>query len=348
MVWMRGRSGKAPRRNDLTSRYLGGDLEDEEPQSRQRFSERSKRAELEKILRTALMRAEAGAADGNVETLPVGQVLQVYSLFSEVEHEGKVFLCVVRKTLARVSETPIIVGDRVRFRELDLIDEQGRPQAVIEQVLPRETVLTRADSFKGTEQHPIVANAQQMLIVASLTDPRVRWGLVDRMIVAASGGHLRPVVCLNKVDLAEPAEVADADAVLRHYQSLGVTTLKTSAPQQSGLEELRELLRDQVTVLAGHSGVGKSSLINSIQPHLRLRIGSISDYTGKGRHTTTFARRYELDFGGAVIDTPGVKVFGLWGVKRANLSEFFPDVVDGTAPAWRRESYERISESLPQ
>jgi len=103
-------------------------------------------------------------------------------------------------------------------------------------------------------------------------------------------------------------------------------------PAAIGLEELRELLRDRTTVLAGHSGVGKSTLLNSIQPTLRLRTGEISNYTGKGRHTTTSARRYPLDFGGAVIDTPGVKLFGLWGVKRENVGEFFPDVASGQAP----------------
>src|SRR6185312_6414173 len=103
----------------------------------------------------------------------------------------------------------------------------------------------------------------------------------------------------------------------------------------------------RTTVLAGHSGVGKSTLINAIEPALDLRIGAISNYTGKGRHTTTSARRYPLTIGGAVIDTPGVKMFGLWGVSRENLPEFYPDVAAGNAPPWRQENFERILESLP-
>jgi ribosome biogenesis GTPase len=102
-----------------------------------------------------------------------------------------------------------------------------------------------------------------------------------------------------------------------------------------------------VTVLAGHSGVGKSSLIRAVQPDLDLRIGAISGYNEKGRHTTTSARRYPLKIGGAVIDTPGVKLFGLWNVTRENLSDFFPDVAGGTAPQWRVESFQRIESSLP-
>jgi ribosome biogenesis GTPase len=341
-----------PRDKSLTDRYNSGALAEEPDKDKQeRFGARSKNAEMDKILRTALLRAEENS-DADVNALPVGQVFQVYSLFSEVEYDGRMHLCVVRKTLNRRSESAVLVGDRVRIRDLGLIDDQGRPQAVIEQVLPRDTVLTRSDSFKGTEQHPIVANAEQMLIVASLREPDVSWGLIDRMIIAAESGKLRPIICLNKVDLQSDAERAESpsenspSSVLAYYHSLGVRTLKTSAPCSIGLDELRDVLRNHTTVLAGHSGVGKSTLLNAIQSSLHLRTGEISNYTGKGRHTTTSARRYPLDIGGAVIDTPGVKLFGLWDVTRDNLADFFPDIASGQAPDWRKESYQRIADSL--
>ena len=362
-----GRPRKAPREKDLTSRFLSGGMDEDRVETQQRFSSRNKNAQQEKTLRTFLMRAEAQAAD-DVEALPVGEVVQVFSLFSEVEHGGRTYLCVVRKTLSKVSDTKLVVGDNVHFRIIEMLGgttaadgtheasagQTREPEAVIEQVLPRRTVLTRTDSFKGVVQHPIVANAQQMLIVASLRHPTVKWGLIDRMIVAARGGALRPVVCLNKVDLAAPEDGREfpedlgfAREVLAHYRSLDIQAFEASAERGEGLDELRSLLRDRTTVLAGHSGVGKSSLVRAIQPHLDLRVGEISRYTDKGRHTTTSARRYVLDFGGAVVDTPGVKHFGLWGVTAENLSDFFPDVAARTAPPWRRESYERILDSLP-
>ena len=349
---MSARRRKKDREQDVTERYLAGDFDDDAVESEERFSSRSKNAQQEKILRTAAMRAGATGADGDVEKLPSGQVIQIHSLFCEVQHDDQIWLCVTRKTLTKVSKTAIVVGDRVRFRESGTKDELGRPEAVIEQVLPRETILTRADSFKGVGEHPIVANAEQMLIVVSLINPAVKWGLVDRMLIAAQSGNLKPVIALNKIDLADQVDeamLAEANAALDHYAKLGAVTLRTSADTKVGLDDLRAVLTGRTTVLAGHSGVGKSSLINAIQPQLDLRVGEVSEYTAKGRHTTTSARRYPLDFGdprSAVIDTPGVKMFGLWGVTRENLESFFPDVADETAPRWRIESYQRIEQSL--
>ncbi len=344
---------RMPDDRNLTSRFLSGDIDDELPETRQRFSRRSAGAQHAKMQRTALLRLAEQAADVNVEVLPVGQVTQMYSLFCEVEQGGVRRLCVVRKTLSSLLNSPIVTGDLVRFRESAGADDQGRPEAVIEQVLPRRTILTRADSFKAIEGQPIVANADQMLIVTSVVQPPVKWGLIDRMLVAAQGGGLKPIVCLNKIDLATESAAAqrafdEAQEAMAHYACLGMATLQTSVPERDHVEELRELMRERTTVLAGHSGVGKSSLILSLQPTLDIRIGAISGYTGKGRHTTTSSRRYSLDFGGHVVDTPGVKLFGLWGVSRQNLIDFFPDVRDGAAPPFRKDSYARILQSLPE
>ena len=301
--------------------------------------------------RTTLLRAaEAGPVE-DVDQLPMGQVIQVYSLFCLVDHPTGPRLCVMRKTLASLSGTSMVVGDYVRFRDTESRDESGRLEAVVEEILPRQTILTRADSFRGTGEHPIVANAQQMLIVVSVLKPRVKWGLVDRMLIAAQSGGLVPLVCLNKVDLAEKddasqVEFVEAKEILQHYQSMGITTYKISADRDDGVDLIKTALAGKTTVVAGHSGVGKSTLIGAIQKGLDIRIGEVSNFNDKGRHTTTSARRYALDIGGYVIDTPGVKLFGLWGVTAENLPQFFPDMQNGSAPAWRVESFEKIASSL--
>lgn len=348
---MSGRRRKPPREKDLTQRLLDGDVETDRLETHQRFSRKSKDAQQNKMERTALLRAAEGEQTADVEKLPIGEVIQVYSLYCEVDHPTGLRLCVVRKTLNKLSASSIIVGDRVRFRDTEIRDELGRPEAVVEQVLPRRTVLTRSDSFSGRDQHPIVANADQMLIVASFLRPRVKWGLVDRMIVAAQSGGLVPLICLNKIDLAIKGEESEslyveALEVLDHYQSLGFATFRLSADRPTDKELLKSALARKTTVLSGHSGVGKSTLISAIQPGLNIRVGEISNFNDKGRHTTSSARRYALDIGGFVVDTPGVKMFGLWQVTLENLRNFFPDVQNGTAPAWRIESLQRIEASL--
>lgn len=343
------RKRRESREKEILRRILAGEEEDAIA-TRERFDGRDLSARRRRIERTALLRAAEGSAAQDIAALPTGQVVQVYSVFSEVEHEGVSYLCVLRKTVARLSDTPVVAGDYVKFSAAGCSDG-GRPAGVIEQVLPRRTVLARADSFKGLEPQPIVANADQMLIVASLLEPEVRWGLVDRMVVAAWSGGLRPIICLNKVELAHSSARGEelmrfAEQALAHYVSLGFAALRTSAVARTGLDELRQILANASTVIAGHSGVGKSSLIRALQPSLDLRVRPVSPVTGKGRHTTTFSRRYDLDFGGKVYDTPGVRLFGLWGVTPEKLINFFPDVAGGTAPPWRVESYQRLLASL--
>src|SRR5688500_16127679 len=250
---------KQQREKDLTSRYLTGNIDEDRLEHLERFSRRIHSAQQRKMEKTALMRLAEEEFSGEIDALPLGQVLQVFSLFCDVERadDRTMHLCVVRKTLAKLSDTAIVVGDLVRFRPTETRDETGRPEGVVEQILPRKTILTRSDSFKAIEQHPIVANADQMLIVASLWEPEVRWGLVDRMIIAAQGGGLAPIVCLNKVDLRDASDgaraaYAAARDALAHYNTLGVRTIETSVPESRGLDELRSLLQNKTTVLSGH------------------------------------------------------------------------------------------------
>lgn len=340
---MAGKNKKIGRASDLTRAYLTGAMDDDRLDAQQRFSDKSKHFQRGKTART-----QAARTDIDINALPLGEVIQVHSLYTDVlTPDGQIHSCVQRKTLAKVSETQIVVGDFVRFAPSPQLNDVKKNEGVIEQIEPRRTVLTRADSFKQVEQHPIVANAEQMLIVAALHLPEVKWGLIDRMVIAARSGGLAPILCLNKIDTAHDAtDLADARATLAHYQSLGITTLETGALTGIGLKELTALLQGRNTVLAGHSGVGKSSLVRAIEPSLDLRVGDISAIHHKGMHTTTSARKYPLSFGGHVIDTPGVKLFGLWNVTPESLIDYFPDVEADTAPAWRQESFGRILDSL--
>lgn len=354
---------------DLTDDFLSDRLDEDRAEGTERFGQRSKHHQSMKTQRTAARRDEAT----DVGSLPLGRVVQVFSRLSEVIGvDGLPRLCGLRKTISQRGED-CVVGDRVRYRDDPTLDASGKLTGTIERVEPRDTILTRADSFKARETHPIVANAQQMLIVAAVVMPAVKWGLIDRMIVAARAGRLEPILCLNKVDLlnittlfdenpedeevhphpgdgSPAALLLDAREKLAHYRTLDVRTLETSVTTGSGIDELRELLVGKTTVLAGHSGVGKSSLVRVVEPALGdVRVGEISTIHFKGKHTTTSARIYPLTTdprGGEVIDTPGVKLFGLWGVTHETIDDYFPDVVAEDAPPWRVDSYERIVASM--
>lgn len=334
--------------SDWTRRYQQDKHDSDEAASSHRFSKRSKFAHQVKMRQTAQKRLVKEEVASDIESLPIGEVIQVFSVFCEVLAAGVTYLATARRTMQRLASTAVVVGDQVRLRPSGHVHETGLPEAAIEQVLPRKTVLLRQDSFHKQRVDPIVANAEQMLIVTSILQPNVKWGLVDRMLIAAESGGLTPIVCLNKIDLAPPdsPQLAEADEVLAHYQSLGLSTLKTSADSNVGIDLLREELKEHRTVLAGHSGVGKSSLIRNIFPDLDIKVGAVSGFNDKGRHTTSSARRYPLPFGGEVIDTPGIRHFGLVDVTPDSLLAFFPDVEAETAPEWRVESYQRILASL--
>ena len=338
---------------DWTKRYQQGAYDADNAEYVERFSNRSKFSQQMKMRRTAGIRADKQELIADVDGLPLGQVLQVYSLYVEIRAlentpagEQPIFLAVMRRTLQRLAASDVVVGDLVRFRPSGTSNEAGQPEAVIERVLPRKTVLIRQDSFHKERIAPIVANAQQMLLVASVLRPAVKWGLVDRMLIAAQSGQLEPVICLNKMDLADPEQSQGAMAILNHYASLGVRVIASSNQTQQGITQLRDILTGKTTVLSGHSGVGKSSLIRAVAPLLDIRVGEVSNFNEKGRHTTTSARCYDLPFGGQVVDTPGIRQFGLMNVSAESLIDYFPDVQAGTAPTWREESYQHILESL--
>lgn len=249
-----------------------------------------------------------------------GIVVRIDSRYAQVESAGQTLQCPVRGRLFRETRgtvKPIAVGDRVAF------DEDERGDTVVESVLPRRNKLSRRSVEKSQVEQVIVANVDQLLIVASVKRPKLNLGLVDRLLVAAENGELEAAVCVNKTDLARDEQYCERLAV---YAGLGYGAVATSAVSGAGLPELVEILKGKTTVLAGPSGCGKSSLLMAIQPRLNLRVREISEATSKGKHTTSSVSLLGLDFGGYVVDTPGVREFSIWDVSRRELGELFPEV----------------------
>ncbi|MEZ5085558.1 MAG: ribosome small subunit-dependent GTPase A [Tessaracoccus sp.] len=212
----------------------------------------------------------------------------------------------------------VIVGDLVRL-DGDVSGDEGTLARIVE-VEPRTTWLRRSADDADTFERPIVANADQLMIVTALADPPPRMGMIDRILVAAYDARIDPVLCLTKSDLAS------ADALVAAYEPLGVPIVVTHP--DADLAEIRDLLADQTTVLIGHSGVGKSTLVNRLVPDANRATGEVSEVTGKGRHTSTSAVAIELPHGGWIIDTPGVRSFGISHVRTESILGAFPDMAD--------------------
>lgn len=210
----------------------------------------------------------------------------------------------------------VLVGDRVRL-DGDSSGEEGTLSRIVE-VLERTTVLRRSADDTDTFERPIVANADQLFIVTALADPQPRMGMIDRILVAAFDARIEPILCLTKADLASPDELRAA------YEPLGVPILVTDPGADLGL--IRDALADRVTVFIGHSGVGKSTLVNRLIPGAGRVTAEVSEVTGKGRHTSTSAVAMELPGGGWIIDTPGVRSFGISHVQPASIIGAFPDL----------------------
>jgi len=251
----------------------------------------------------------------NLEACLPGRVLRVHGLHSIVESEdGKQYRCVVRGLLRNLSteeRSIVTTGDRVWIRPS--LNDEG----FIERVEPRHGVLTRASRRR---EHVLVANVDQVVFVMSLRDPDLKPHLIDRYLASATQGKLRPILCLNKADLIDPV---DYQPLVGMYSQMGVTTLFTSATTGLGIERLRRLLKDRQTVVSGQSGVGKSSLLNVIEPDLGLRVREVSDVNHKGKHTTTTAELLKLSFGGWVVDTPGIRQFALWDLMAEEVEGYF-------------------------
>lgn len=213
---------------------------------------------------------------------------------------------------------PIAVGDNVLY--IDAGDGTG----VIHEVLPRRTHLSRRAAGDIPLEQVMVANVDQAVIVFAAAKPEPKWNLLDRYLVTAESAGVPAVICMTKMDLADEQALLQE---LELYRPLGYRILLTSSSQNRGIDEAREILGGRISIFMGKSGVGKSSLLNAVQPGLGLRVSAVGKgEVGKGRHTTTHLEMFPLDTGGAVVDTPGMREFSLWNVNEDGLAGLFPEM----------------------
>jgi len=214
---------------------------------------------------------------------------------------------------------PIAVGDWVKM-------ELKEEDYIIVEIEERQNYIVRKSVNLSKQSHIIASNIDQAVLVATLVNPRTLPAFIDRFCVAAEAYHIPVIIVFNKVDLLEENEIDVLEDFAGVYADLGYQVLFTSATEKLGLEEFRQLLQNRVSLLSGHSGVGKSTLINAVDENLNLRIGEISEYHQTGQHTTTNAEMLRLNFGGYIIDTPGIRGFGLVHIEKEELAGYFPEM----------------------
>lgn len=220
------------------------------------------------------------------------------------------------------STNPLAVGDRVEFE----VENEGEQSVMINGIHDRRNYINRQSPRHKHQHHIVAANLDQSLMIATLKDPRTSQGFIDRFLVASEMYHVPALIVFNKLDVYREKELEKLARIQAIYEDIGYKVVGMSLRLGTGVEEVKALLQNKTTLISGHSGVGKSSFINAIMPNSTIRTRDVSEWSGKGQHTTTFAEMYDLPDGGRIIDTPGMREFGLVEVQKAELSGYFPEM----------------------
>jgi len=258
-----------------------------------------------------------------------GLVLRSTGSWYEVRdsRDGHIWQCRLKgkfKALGLKVTNPIAVGDYVNFE----VENEGENFGIIHEIVPRENYVIRRSVHKTAHAHLIAANVDQAILICTLVFPRTSLGFIDRFLVAIESFRIPGVLVFNKQDLLND-EMKEFQAELMDlYTSLGYRCLATTALSDLGLEEFNALLKGKVSLLSGHSGVGKSTLVNAIAPDLDIRTQEVSTFANKGVHTTTFAEMFELEKDTFIIDSPGIKELGLADMEKEEISHYFPEMRD--------------------
>lgn len=219
---------------------------------------------------------------------------------------------------------PIAVGDRVTFD----VEDEVENTAIITDIAARENYIIRQSVHKTAQGHILAANLDQAVLLATLAMPRTSLGFIDRFLVSAESFRIPTTLVFNKVDILSDEGLEFQQEIIELYERIGYQCLSTSATEGEGVDAFRNLLDHKVTLLSGHSGVGKSSLVNAISPDLNLRTNEVSTFANKGVHTTTFAEMFELAPDTYIIDTPGIKELGLMNTSKEEIGHYFPEMRD--------------------
>jgi ribosome biogenesis GTPase / thiamine phosphate phosphatase len=255
--------------------------------------------------------------------MPEGLVIKSTGKWYEVKDEaGNIIQCQVRGKIrleGRSTTNPVAAGDRVDFE----LDREG--EGNIKHIHQRKNYIIRKSVNLSKEAQIIAANLDLALLLVTITKPQTTPGFIDRFLVTADAYDIPAVLVFHKIDQFSQDELDATSAIIYVYEKIGYPCIKTSIPKAIGLEEVRHMLQNKITLISGHSATGKSSLVNYYIPGKDLRIGDVSDASNKGQHTTTFAEMHELPFGGYLVDTPGIKGFGLVDIPKDELHHHFKE-----------------------